>query len=66
MLLRPLTNTARLVCIRVCTSTDVAASPTDSLTVRDNRTGQEYDIPITDGTIHAKDLGQIRTSEEPT
>ena len=41
--------------------TDVAANPTDSLTVRDNRTGQEYDIPITDGTINAKDLGKIRT-----
>ena len=40
--------------------TDVAANPTDSLTVRDNRTGQEYDIPITDGTIKAADLGQIQ------
>ena len=44
--------------------TDVAANPTDSLTVRDNRTGQEYDIPITDGTINAKDLGQIRAGED--
>ena len=26
---------------------------TESLTVRDNRTGQEYDVPITDGTIRA-------------
>ena len=44
--------------------TDVAAK--DSLTVRDNRTGQEYDIAITDNTIAAKDLGQIRlTDEEP-
>ena len=30
---------------------------TDSLTVRDNRTGQEYDVPILDGTIKAADLG---------
>ena len=37
---------------------------TDSLTVRDNRTGQEYDVPIADGTIKAADLGQIRTSDE--
>src|SRR5689334_5538096 len=27
----------------------------DSLTVRDNRTGKEYQIPITDGTIKAAD-----------
>ena len=33
---------------------------TDSLTVRDNRTGQEYDVPITDGTIKAADLGAIK------
>ncbi|QCX28378.1 citrate synthase [Nocardioides jishulii] len=44
--------------------TDVAAKPTDSLTVRDNRTGQEYEIAITDNTIAAKDLGQIRANED--
>src|SRR6476661_4365161 len=44
--------------------TDVAAK--DSLTVTDNRTGQTYDIAITDNTIAAKDLGQIRlTDDEP-
>ena len=42
--------------------TDVAAK--DSLTVTDNRTGQQYDIAITDNTIAAKDLGQIRLDEE--
>ena len=42
--------------------TDVAAK--DSLTVTDNRTGQTYDIAITDNTIAAKDLGQIRLDEE--
>ena len=36
----------------------------DTLTVRDNRTGQEYEIPITDDTIRAGDLGQIKVSEE--
>jgi citrate synthase len=35
----------------------------NSLTVRDNRTGQEYDVPIADGTIRAADIGQIRVSE---
>ncbi|MCL2543132.1 MAG: citrate synthase [Nocardioidaceae bacterium] len=37
---------------------------TDSLTVRDNRTGAEYEIPIVDGTIRAADLGQIKTEDD--
>src|ERR1700755_70056 len=37
---------------------------TESLTVRDNRTGTEYDVPITDGTIKAADIGQIKAGEE--
>jgi citrate synthase len=37
---------------------------TDSLTVRDNRTGQEYDVPITDGTIRASDIGQIKAAQD--
>ncbi len=37
---------------------------TDSLTVRDNRTGQEYDVPILDGTIRAGDIGKIRVDDE--
>ncbi|WP_299050649.1 citrate synthase [uncultured Nocardioides sp.] len=37
---------------------------TDSLTVRDNRTGQEYDVPIADGAIKAADLGKIRTDDD--
>ncbi len=36
----------------------------NSLTVRDNRTGKEYDIPISDGTIKAADLGQIRLNDD--
>jgi citrate synthase len=36
---------------------------TDSLTVRDNRTGQEYEVPIIDGTIRAADLGQIKSAD---
>ena len=38
----------------------MSVDPTNSLTVRDNRTGAEYDIAITDGTIRAADLGQIK------
>src|SRR5262249_30223340 len=33
--------------------------PADTLTITDNRTGREYTLPITDGTIRATDLGQI-------
>ena len=35
----------------------------DSLTVRDNRTGREYDVPLTDGTIRAADLGAIKVDD---
>ncbi|GAB7002990.1 citrate synthase [Nocardioides sp. AN3] len=37
---------------------------TDSLTVRDNRTGQEYDVPIVDGAIKAADIGKIKAGED--
>jgi len=36
----------------------------DTLTVRDNRTGQEYELPIVDDTIAAKDLGKIKSGED--
>jgi citrate synthase len=36
----------------------------ESLTITDNRTGKSYDLPISEGTIKAMDLRQIRTSEE--
>ncbi|WP_110240738.1 citrate synthase [Nocardioides gilvus] len=48
-------------------ATDAAATAdasSQTLTVRDNRTGVEYDVPITDGTIRAADLGQIRTDDD--
>ncbi len=37
--------------------------PSDTLTITDNRTGNEYSLPITDGTIHATDLRQISAAE---
>ena len=37
---------------------------TESLSVRDSRTGREYELPLTDGTIRATDLGGIRTDED--
>ena len=37
-----------------------------TLTVRDNRTGEEYELEITDGTVRAADLGKIgKTDDEP-
>jgi len=38
---------------------------TDTLSIRDNRTGKEYKLPITDGTIRAADLQQIAVDGEP-
>ena len=32
----------------------------DSLTITDNRTGKTYEVPITDDTIRALDLRQIK------
>ncbi len=38
----------------------------DTLTVVDNRTGQSYEVPITDGAVRATDLYKIRvTPDEP-
>ena len=36
----------------------------DTLTVTDNRTGRTFELPITDGTIRALDLREIRVDEK--
>jgi citrate synthase len=36
----------------------------DSLTITDNRTGKQYEIPIEQGTIRTADLGQIKVSPD--
>ncbi|MBI2797620.1 MAG: citrate synthase [Gemmatimonadetes bacterium] len=42
-------------------STPAAAAPaTDALEIRDSRTGKTYSLPITDGTIRANDLLQVK------
>ncbi len=38
--------------------------PNDSLTVTDNRTGKSYELPISDGTIRAMDLRQIKAGAD--
>jgi citrate synthase len=35
-----------------------------TLTVTDNRTGRTYELPVTDGTVRAMDLRQIKTAED--
>ncbi len=40
------------------------AGSRDTLSVTDNRTGQTYELPVTDGTVRAMDLRQIKTGEE--
>jgi citrate synthase len=39
------------------------AGPAQTLTVTDNRTGQTYELPVSDGTVRAIDLRQIKTDE---
>ncbi len=43
---------------------DGASEALDTLTVTDNRTGRQYEIPIVDGAIRSLDLRQIRTSDD--
>ena len=38
--------------------------PKDSVTITDNRTGKSYELPITEGTIKATDLRQIKVAED--
>jgi citrate synthase len=36
----------------------------DTLTIKDNRTGKEYEIPVTEGMIRATDLRQIKVGAD--
>ena len=36
----------------------------DTITVTDNRTGQQYELPISENTINASDLAKIRVSDD--
>ncbi|HXQ28803.1 MAG TPA: citrate synthase [Gemmatimonadales bacterium] len=38
--------------------------PKSSLTITDNRTGKQYEIPITDGAIRAVDLRQLKLGDD--
>src|SRR5262245_11128489 len=42
----------------------VATAANDTLTITDNRTGETYEVAVTDGTVRAMDLRQIKVSED--
>src|SRR6266498_3119167 len=42
----------------------VATADQDTLTITDNRTGQTYEVEVTDDTIKALDLRQIKVAED--
>ena len=45
-------------------SASAGSSAGSSLTIRDNRTGKEYEVPIVDGTVHGSDLAKIKESAD--
>jgi citrate synthase len=45
------------------TAAPEGAVSTDTLTVTDNRTGRTYELPISDGTVRATDLRQIKVDD---
>src|SRR5271170_6412910 len=58
------THGSRRVCLRRPPATEhtMAAAPKQSLSVTDNRTGKTYELAVTDDTIRAMDLRQIRVN----
>jgi citrate synthase len=42
----------------------VATAGQDTLTITDNRTGQTYEVEVSDGTVKAMDLRQIKVSDD--
>src|SRR5690606_33075458 len=43
---------------------DPMVTEKQTLTIRDNRSGEEYEVEITDGSIRAADLGRIGQTED--
>src|SRR4051812_26728977 len=42
----------------------VATADKDTLSVTDNRTGEQYEVEITDGTVKAMDFRQMKVDED--
>src|SRR3954451_2262356 len=45
-------------------SVDGGGAEGDSLSITDNRTGETYEVEVSDGTVRAMDLRQIKVSED--
>jgi citrate synthase len=45
-------------------STETGAARAETLTITDNRTGQSYELPVTDGTLRATELRQIKVDPD--
>lgn len=50
--------------IQASEGTTPVATADETLTVVDNRTGKQYEVPITDGTVRAMDLRQIKVGDD--
>src|SRR5947209_1280322 len=48
----------------VAPTIDGTSTPAETLTVVDNRTGRNYELPIHNGTIRASDLRQIKVDAQ--
>src|ERR1041385_827390 len=46
------------------TAANGTSGANDTLTITDNRTGRSYEVPISDSTVRATDLRQIKTGED--
>lgn len=58
------TQTSRVVVLsRHVTGCNVNAVKGDTITITDNRTGKSYTLPITDNTIKAPDLKQVKSAD---
>src|SRR5262245_16861252 len=49
---------------RTAAASSAPATTSDTLTVTDNRTGKQYELPIKDGAIRAMDLKQIKVAPD--
>src|SRR5262245_20801265 len=59
-----ITHPTSLITRQLAPMTASTMTATDTLDIRDNRTGKSYSIPITDGTIRAADLRQVKLDND--
>jgi citrate synthase len=59
-----MTGSSPSTSVQAASAQDGAAGGRESLTITDNRTGKSYEVPITDGTISAPALREIKVSDD--